>query len=90
MEFPSAALGTAVFAALPGKSPARCRARLGSFVFKVTDVSSTALPPPGLRDQIRQQLQLQKAQADVAQDVDNLQDALAARPRSTSCPAISA
>ena len=77
VEFPSAALGGAVFAALPGEVTGPVRGPLGLFVFKVTDSGSTALPPLAAQAQIRAQLQLQKAQADVAQAVDNLQDALA-------------
>jgi len=47
------------------------------FVFKVTGEGSSGPDAATVKAQIKQQLQLQKAQADVAQDVDNLQDALA-------------
>ena len=77
VEFPSPALGQAVFAAMPGEITGPVQGPLGVFVFKVTDTGSTALPPAALFSQIRAQLQLQKAQMDVAQDVNNLQDALA-------------
>jgi peptidyl-prolyl cis-trans isomerase D len=77
VEFPSPALGQAVFAAMPGEITGPVQGPLGVFVFKVTDTGSTALPPANLLSQIRAQLQLQKAQTDVAQDVNNLQDALA-------------
>ncbi len=77
VEFPSAALGGAVFAAMPGEVTGPVQGPLGLFVFKVTDSGSSALPPLAAQAQIRAQLQLQKAQTDVAQDVDNLQDALA-------------
>lgn len=75
--FPSPALGQAVFSAMPGEVTGPVQGPLGTFVFKVTDTGSTALPPATLLSQIRAQLQLQKAQTDVAQDVNSLQDALA-------------
>ena len=50
---------------------------MGMYVFKVTGENTAGPNEVALKAQIKQQLQLQKAQSDVAQDVDNLQDALA-------------
>ncbi len=50
---------------------------LGMYVFKVTDVSQSGPDTAQLTAQVTQQLQLQQAQADVAKNVDALQDALA-------------
>jgi peptidyl-prolyl cis-trans isomerase D len=76
-QFPAAAMGTAVFAATPGAVTGPLPGALGFFVFKVTAVTSSLPDQDALRGQIKQQLQLQKAQADVAQNVDDVQDALA-------------
>lgn len=76
-EIPTPELGAAVFAAAPGEVIGPVAGPTGMFIFKVTDVSSSGPDEATLKAQIRQQLQLQKAQSDVAQDVDNLQDALA-------------
>jgi peptidyl-prolyl cis-trans isomerase D len=76
-QIPSPSLGAAVFAATPGAVVGPVAGPAGMFVFKVTDVSSSGPDAETVKAQIKQQLQLQKAQADVAQDVDNLQDALA-------------
>lgn len=76
-EIPTPELGAAVFAATPGEVIGPVAGPTGMFIFKVTDVSSSGPDEAALKAQIKQQLQLQKAQSDVAQDVDNLQDALA-------------
>jgi peptidyl-prolyl cis-trans isomerase D len=76
-EIPTPQLGAAVFAATPGEVIGPVAGPTGMFIFKVTDVSSSGPDEAALKAQIKQQLQLQKAQSDVAQDVDNLQDALA-------------
>lgn len=76
-EIPTPELGAAVFAAVPGEVIGPVAGPTGMFIFKVTDVSSSGPDEATLKAQIKQQLQLQKAQSDVAQDVDNLQDALA-------------
>ncbi|MDD2795855.1 peptidylprolyl isomerase [Acidocella sp.] len=77
MEIPSPTLGAAVFAAQPGQVNGPVAGTNGMYVFKVTDVSASGTDAAALRAQVLQSLQMQKAQADVAQDVDNLQDALA-------------
>jgi peptidyl-prolyl cis-trans isomerase D len=76
-QIPSPSLGAAVFAAAPGQVVGPVAGPTGMFVFKVKDVSSSGPDPSVVKAQILQQFQLQKAQAAVAQDVDNLQDALA-------------
>jgi peptidyl-prolyl cis-trans isomerase D len=76
-EIPSPELAAAVFAATPGQIVGPVAGAGQMFVLKVTDVSSSGPDTTAQKAQIKQQLQLQKAQADVAQDVDNLQDALA-------------
>jgi peptidyl-prolyl cis-trans isomerase D len=76
-QIPSPLLGQAVFAATPGVVTGPIAGPVAMFVFKVTGVSSSGPDAATVKAQIKQQLQLQKAQADVAQDVDNLQDALA-------------
>jgi len=76
-QIPSAALAQAVFAASPGEVEGPVPGLMGMFVFKVTDVGSSGPDPEDAKREITQQLQLQEAQADVAQDVDSLQDALA-------------
>jgi peptidyl-prolyl cis-trans isomerase D len=76
-QIPSPALGAAVFAAAPGRVVGPIAGSAGMFVFKVINVSSSGPDEVAQKAQIKQQLQLQKAQADVAQDVDSLQDALA-------------
>jgi peptidyl-prolyl cis-trans isomerase D len=77
LQIPSPALGQAVFAATPGVVTGPIAGPVAMFVFKVTNVSSSGPDAAAVKAQIKQQLQLEKAQADVAQDVDNLQDALA-------------
>ncbi len=77
-QFPSPQMGAAVFAAAPNSVVGPVPGPFGAFVFKVTDVRSSQPDAANVRAEIKQQLQLQKAQADVAQDVDALQDALAA------------
>jgi peptidyl-prolyl cis-trans isomerase D len=76
-QIPSAGLAQAVFAAPVGKVVGPVAGDAGMYVFKVTDQGQTGPDPAALRAQVTQQLQLQKAQAEVAQDVDSLQDALA-------------
>jgi len=76
-QIPSAQLGAAVFAAAPGQVTGPIAGQTGMYVFKVTGENTAGPDETALKAQIKQQLQLQKAQADVAQDVDNLQDALA-------------
>jgi peptidyl-prolyl cis-trans isomerase D len=76
-QIPSAGLGQAVFAAPVGKIMGPVAGDAGMYVFKVTAQGQNGPDAATLRAQVTQQLQLQKAQADVAQDVDALQDALA-------------
>ena len=74
---PSPALGAAMFAAAPDKVTGPVAGPSGMFIFKVTSVSQNGPDPAAVKAQVLQQLQLQKAQSEVAQDVDSLQDALA-------------
>jgi peptidyl-prolyl cis-trans isomerase D len=66
-----------VFAAPVGTVLGPVAGETGMYVFKVTAQGQTGPDAATLRAAVTQQLQLQKAQADVAQDVDALQDALA-------------
>jgi peptidyl-prolyl cis-trans isomerase D len=77
VQFPSALLGSAVFSALPGEVTGPLQGPFGLFVFKVVKVSTSVPVGATLIAHVKQQLQLQKAQADVARDVNALQDALA-------------
>jgi peptidyl-prolyl cis-trans isomerase D len=76
-QFPSPALGTAVFAAAPGTVVGPVAGGSDMYVFKVTNISASGPDEATVKAQLLQQLQLQQAQTDVAQDVDRLQDALA-------------
>jgi peptidyl-prolyl cis-trans isomerase D len=76
-QFPSTAMSAAVFVATPGAVTGPVTGPFGYFILKVTAVSDSLPNQATVKAQIRQALQLQKAQADVAQDVDNVQDALA-------------
>lgn len=77
-QFPSSALADAVFAAPVDSVSGPVQGPLGFFVLKVTDAVAGGAPPLSqVSGQIKQAIQLQKAQADVNQDVDNVQDALA-------------
>lgn len=76
-QIPNPNLAAAVFAAEPGKVVGPIAGDTGMYVFKVTQTGQSGPDQAALRAQVTQQLQLQKAQADVAQDVDGLQDALA-------------
>jgi peptidyl-prolyl cis-trans isomerase D len=78
VQIPSQALGNAVFAAAPNTISAPLQGAMGYFVFDVTSVTAGGAPPLSqVSAQIREQIQLQKAQVQVNQDVDNVQDALA-------------
>lgn len=76
-QIPSTSLAQAVFAAAPGQVTGPVAGEMGMYVFKVIAQGQTGPDAATLRAQVTQQLQLQQAQADVAQDVDALQDALA-------------
>ncbi len=77
-QIPNSVLATSVFAAQPGSVTGPVQGALGTFVFKVTDATAGGAPPLAqVSAQLKQQIQLQKAQTDVNQDVDNVQDALA-------------
>lgn len=76
-QIPNQNLAAAVFAAAPGKVVGPVAGDTGMYVFKVTEAGQSGPDQAALRADVTQQLQLQKAQADIAQDVDALQDALA-------------
>lgn len=77
-QFPSAMLASAVFAATPGTVTGPVQGPFGYFVFKVTDAVAAGAPSlASVSAQLTQQIQLQKAEADVNTDIDNVQDALA-------------
>ncbi|MBB5372799.1 SurA N-terminal domain-containing protein [Acidocella aromatica] len=86
-QIPNANLAAAVFAAEPGKVVGPIAGDTGMYVFKVTQTGQSGPDQAALRAQVMQQLQLQKAQADVAQDVDGLQDALAGQTPLDQLPA---
>jgi peptidyl-prolyl cis-trans isomerase D len=74
---PTAALQDAAFAAPVGSVQGPVAGPAGMYVFKVTKVSSSGPDAATETAKIRDALALQAAQADVAKDVDGLQDALA-------------
>ncbi len=77
-QIPNPALASAVFAAAPYSIGGPLAGPMGYFVFNVTHVTAGGAPPLGqVAAQIKQQIQLQKAEVQVNQDVDNVQDALA-------------
>jgi peptidyl-prolyl cis-trans isomerase D len=77
-QIPSPALASAVFAATPDTVTGPVQGPFGYYVFEVTNAVAAGAPPfAQVQAQLKQQLQLQKAQAAVNQDVDNVQDALA-------------
>jgi peptidyl-prolyl cis-trans isomerase D len=77
-QIPNPALAQAVFAATPNVVTGPIQGALGFFLFNVTHAVAAGAPPLAqLAAQLKQQIQLQKAQAAVNQDVDNVQDALA-------------
>ncbi|OYV61762.1 MAG: hypothetical protein B7Z71_03940 [Acidocella sp. 21-58-7] len=77
-QIPSTALAQAVFAATPGTVTGPVPGDLGSYVFEVTDAQAAGAPSfASLAPALKAQIQLQKAQLQVAKDVDNVQDALA-------------
>jgi peptidyl-prolyl cis-trans isomerase D len=77
-QIPSAALSKAVFAANPDDVVGPVQGDLGYYVFKVTDAQAAGAPKLAqLAPKLKAQIQLQEAQAQVAKDVDNVQDALA-------------
>lgn len=78
-QFPSPALATAVFAAQPGVVTGPVPGAFGGyFVLDVTDAVQAGAPSlASVSATLKQQIQMQKAQQDVNQDVDNVQDALA-------------
>ncbi len=76
-QIPAAGLAQAVFAASVGTVTGPVAGDTGMYVFKVTAQGQSGPDAATVKAQVTQQLQLQKAQADVAQDVDALQDALA-------------
>ncbi len=77
-QIPSQALANAVFAVAPNTISSPLQGTMGYFVFDVTGAIAGGAPPlASVAARIRQQIQLQKAQVQVNQDVDNVQDALA-------------
>lgn len=76
-QIPSTTLGDAVFAANVGMVNGPVAGDTGMYVFKVTAQGQSGPDAAALRAQVTAQLQLQKAQDEVAQNVDALQDALA-------------
>jgi peptidyl-prolyl cis-trans isomerase D len=77
-QIPTPALADAVFAATPNVITGPIQGPLGFFLFNVTHAVAGGAPPLSqVSAQLKQQIQLQKAQVAVNQDVDNVQDALA-------------
>ncbi len=77
-QIPTPALADAVFAATPNVVSGPIQGPLGFFVFNVTNAVAGGAPPLAqVSAQLKQQIQMQKAQAEVNRQVDNVQDALA-------------
>ena len=77
-QLPSSALADAVFAAPLNTVGGPLQGPLGYFLYKVIDAVDGGAPPlASVYGQLKQRIQLQKAQVAVNQDVDNVQDALA-------------
>ena len=76
-QIPSSDLAKAVFAAKPGRVVGPVAGENGMYVFKVTATGQSGPDPAQLKAQVTQQLQMQMAEAEVAQNVNKLQDALA-------------
>jgi peptidyl-prolyl cis-trans isomerase D len=77
-QIPSQPLSAAVFAAAPNTVTGPVQGPFGYYVFEVTNAVAAGAPPLStLAPQLKQEIQLRKAQDDVAKDVDNVQDALA-------------
>jgi len=77
-QIPNPMLASAVFAATPNVITGPIQGPLGYFLFNVTNAVAGGAPPLSqVAAQLKQQIQLQKAEVAVNQDVDNVQDALA-------------
>jgi peptidyl-prolyl cis-trans isomerase D len=77
-QLPSQPLADAVFSAPVNQVIGPKPGAFGYFVFEVTNAIKAGAPPFSMVSaQLKQQLQMQKAQAVVNQNVDNVQDALA-------------
>lgn len=76
-QIPSPALSAAIFSATPGAVTGPVAGPGTMYLFKVTRTGSSGPDPATVKAQITQQLQLQQAQAEVAKNVDPLEDALA-------------
>ncbi len=85
-QIPSTALAAAVFSAPIGVVMGPVAGATGMYVYKVTAQGQSGPDAATLRAQVTQSLQLQKAQIDVAADVDALQDALAGQTPLTQMP----
>jgi peptidyl-prolyl cis-trans isomerase D len=87
-QLPSPELASAVFAATPNAITGPVKGALGFYVFDVTKaVAGGDQPLAAVHDQLRDQIALQKAQADINQDLSKLQDALAGQTPLDSLPA---
>jgi peptidyl-prolyl cis-trans isomerase D len=87
-QFPSQPLANAVFAARPDVVTGPVAGAFGFFVIDVTDAVAAGAPSfDSVKAQLKQQLQLQKAQAEVNQNVDGVQDALAGQTPLDQLPA---
>ncbi|HTJ90027.1 MAG TPA: SurA N-terminal domain-containing protein [Acidocella sp.] len=86
-QIPTPSLATAVFAAPQGRVVGPIAGPEGMFLFKVTNISAQGPDEATLKAQIVQQLQLQRAQAEVASNVNALQDALAGQTPLDRLPA---
>ena len=77
-EFPSPALGQAVFAATPGAVVGPQREELGGFAaFRVIDAKPSSGDFASVHDQLRSEIAAQRAAALIPDRVDQLQDAIA-------------
>ncbi len=77
-EFPSKALGQAVFATAPGTVAGPVREELGGFgAFRVIDAKPASGDFASVRDQLRSEIAAQRASSLLPDRVDQLQDAIA-------------
>jgi peptidyl-prolyl cis-trans isomerase D len=86
-QIPTAALAQAVFAAPLNAVQGPVQGPFGQYVFKVTDIPSPGPDKAAQLAQLKQAIQGQRARAEVVQDANQLQDALAAQTPLDQLPA---
>jgi peptidyl-prolyl cis-trans isomerase D len=86
-QIPAAPLAQAVFAAPLNVVVGPVQGPFGQYVFKVTDIENNGPDKAAMLAQLKQAIQGERARADVAQDANALQDALAAQTPLDQLPA---